>query len=217
MGLQALTADRRLPWALLASLLLHACLLVWWRGGMQPVPRRAPAEMLEVRLLPLAPPVLAPASVPPPAKAARKPGRPAAARPAAIAPSASEAPSVSIAGPAREPVDDAAPPAAPSLTEQARAMAGATDQALRKENPERKGLLTLPLNTPMARFIRALEAAGKPRGTSVTTIRTADGQSITKVTTGSGSYCIYGRSGMPKAATFGTAFDTGYTTGNCPK
>lgn len=219
MGFQAVTAyggERRFPWFLLLSLLLHGALLIWWRVTPTRVSRADPATMLEVRLLPPERPV--PFVVPP--RAERKTGR-AGSRPAPRAAAAVALPAAPEATPP-VPADMPAPavpeePAAPTMAERARAMAGAADQTLRKENPERKGLFTLPLNTPMARFIRALEAAGKPRATSVTTIRTADGQTITKVTTGAGSYCVYGRKPNANPSNWGTALDYGYTTATCPQ
>ena len=203
----------RFPYLLLLSVLLHAALLLGWRGSRPATAPAAPARLIELQLLPL--------SRPPPAPLPR--ARERAVRMPAVPQAITIAPPA--APPAGDPVRQEPPVAAEvpavELGSRARDMAAGIDRDLRTQTPPaRKGAFSPKEGTRAERIEKAFADAGVPRGSTVTTVTTverADGIRYTKVSGPGGAYCIYGRSGLPSAATLGTSLDRAYRSGNCPR
>ncbi|MES3025084.1 MAG: hypothetical protein V4857_26215 [Pseudomonadota bacterium] len=106
---------------------------------------------------------------------------------------AQPAPPMAVVAPAPAPEPEPEPPPAPpadaqpSLAERARAGAGRADRELRAGEPKVAG--AAPLVGP-DKFAVALEAAFKPRSTTIEEIPSADGRRISRVTGRGFSYCI---------------------------
>ncbi len=208
-------AERRLP-ALLATLLLHAALVLGWQMTRTQAPAQEDPEealMQWLRLPPLA--VTQAPSVRPvqasepstraPARAknaatSRPPRATLASRP--VAPDASTAatptPAETVADPLPT-VETPAPPSAAAILENARRSAGSIERALRKES---KPTIVAPPDSPQIRMREGMEQAralAPPRLWEAPKVEelvnnTGDGARRTRVITGNGTYCITERS-----------------------
>ena len=197
-------AERRLA-AILATVLLHAALVLGWQLARNPAPQEADVDSPLMQWIELPPP--APVSKPaPPPEAPRQPQRPAAgrpARPAVAAPAAPAAPAASSQAEAPAPIagepGQPARPSAASILENARRSVGSIDRALRKEN---KPLIVAPPDSPELRMRRGMEQAhalAPPRLWEAPKVEelvnnTGDGARRTRVITGRRTYCVTERS-----------------------
>lgn len=202
-----MTSDRRLA-GILATVLVHAALVLGWQAARTLPPPEAEAQspaMQWIELPPLAP-ELKPAAPP---DAARQPQRPADARGVRPGRPARSAPAVALpapSAPAEAPaalVEDApeapARPNAASILENARRSVAGIDRALRKQN---KPLIIAPPDSPELRMRRGMEQAhalAPPRLWEAPKVEelvnnTGDGARRTRVITGRGTYCITERS-----------------------
>lgn len=202
-----MTSDRRLG-GILATVLVHAALVLGWQVARTPPPPEAEAEspsMQWIELPPLAPEPRPEASP----EAALQPQRPADARgvrPSRPARSATAVALPAPSAPAEAPaaiVEDApetpARPDAASILENARRSVGSIDRALRKEN---KPLIIAPPDSPELRMRRGMEQAhalAPPRLWEAPKVEelvnnTGDGARRTRVITGRRTYCITERS-----------------------
>ena len=196
-----MTSDRRLA-GILATVLVHAALVLGWQVARTLPPPEAEAESPSMQWIELPP--LAPEPTPEaPPDAAPQPQRQAAGRPARSAPAvALPAPSAPAEAPAAI-VEDApetpARPNAASILENARRSVGSIDRALRKEN---KPLIIAPPDSPELRMRRGMEQAhalAPPRLWEAPKVEelvnnTGDGARRTRVITGRRTYCITERS-----------------------
>lgn len=193
--------DRRLA-GILATVLLHAALILGWQMARTLPPEEADTESPLMQWIELPPPVpeLRPAPVAPPEA---RPQRQAAARPARSVPAeAAPAPSTPGEAPAsvvEDAVDALAKPSAASIVENARRSVAGIDRALRKES---KPLIVAPPDSPELRMRRGMEQAhalAPPRLWEAPKVEelvnnTGDGARRTRVITGRRTYCITERS-----------------------
>ncbi len=197
--------DRRLA-GLLATLLLHAALILAWQLARTTPSGPAEPEGPLMQWVDLPPPPIpqtrpAPA---PPAIEARQPARPGPVRPAARAPAA--APPDTAAPESEEAAAVAAPaaeaparPSAAQILENARRSVGSIDRSLRKEN---KPLIVAPPDSPQLRMRAGMEQAhalAPPRLFEAPKVEelvnnTGDGARRTRVITGRRTYCVTERS-----------------------
>ena len=210
-------ADRRLA-GLLATVLVHAVLVLAWQMARTPAPAPVEKEGPVMQWLRLPPPAsgtkpapVMPATVTPlpsraapPASFGRRPLRPAPAVPAAT--SATPAPVDAPVPIAREhapaPATVAETPSRPDATailENARRSVADIDRALRKQN---KPLIVAPPDSPQLRMRQGMEQAhalAAPRLFEAPKVEelvnnTGDGARRTRVITGNKTYCITERS-----------------------
>lgn len=198
--------DRRLA-GILATVLVHAALVLGWQLARTLPPAQEEAESPTMQWVELPLPVAQPKPAPPPPAASRPPG-PADARPARSAPGAA-APSARGETATPVPEETGAPPApaadqparpnAASILEEARRSVGGIDRALRKEN---KPLIVAPPDSPELRMRRGMEQArahAPPRLWEAPKVEelvnnTGDGARRTRVITGRRTYCVTERS-----------------------
>lgn len=201
-------ADRRLA-GILATVLVHAALILAWQLTRTPPPTQEEKETPAVQWLRLPP--LVPETKPAPAmpaEAASRPARtapaaasrPAPAHPRAAAPADAQPPIAEK--PAPEAVSAAQPPPRPdaaTILENARRSVAGIDRALRKEN---KPLIVAPPDSPQLRMRQGMEQAhalAAPRLFEAPKVEelvnnTGDGARRTRVITGNKTYCITERS-----------------------
>lgn len=193
-------ADRRLA-GVLATVLVHAALILGWQLARTLPPAPADADSPVMQWIELPAPARPPEEARPPQRPA--PGRssraaPARSTPPAAAPAASlpaEAPAPIVEDSAEQPVK----PDAASILENARRSVGSIDRALRKES---KPLIIAPPDSPELRMRRGMEhahALAPPRLWEAPKVEelmnnTGDGARRTRVITGRRSYCITERS-----------------------
>lgn len=201
-------ADRRLA-GLLATVLVHAALVLGWQLARTPAPAPEEADSPMLQWIALPPPAAEPmpAPTPPPAAASRpqgpadaRPGRPARSAPSAAAPSPAMETATPVAGQSEAPAADRpAGPTAASILDEARRSVGRIDRALRKEN---KPLIVAPPDSPELRMRRGMEQAhalAPPRLWEAPKVEelvnnTGDGARRTRVISGRRTYCITERS-----------------------
>lgn len=202
-----MTSDPRLA-GILATVLVHAALVLGWQVARTLPPPEAEAESPSMQWIELPP--LTPEAIPEaPPDAAPQPQRPADARGVRPSRPARSAPAVALpapSAPAEAPaaiVEDApetpARPNAASILENARRSVGSIDRALRKEN---KPLIVAPPDSPELRMRRGMEQAralAPPRLWEAPKVEelvnnTGDGARRTRVITGRRTYCITERS-----------------------
>lgn len=196
-------SERRLA-GVLATVLVHAALVLGWQVARTLPPAPAQAESPVLQWLQLPPAALEREPVPAsPPEAARRSQRAAHGRPARSAPAVSApAPSPPAEAPAPVTEETAALPARPdaaSILERARRSVGSIDRALRKEN---KPLIIAPPDSPALRMRRGMEQAhalAPPRLWEAPKVEelvnnTGDGARRTRVITGRGTYCVTERS-----------------------
>jgi len=206
-----LPSQRRLG-GVLATVLVHALLLVTWqmaRSPSLPQPEGSDAAIQWVELPPLHRETAVPAPVPPPAvrplpRPEQGPARSTAApRPPPAGP-VTQAPAQDVIA---APVDQPSPaPAAPQPTPNAKAIlenalrsAGSIDRALRKDS---KPLIVAPPDSPALRMRDGMEEAhalAPPRLWEAPKVEelvnnTGDGARRTRVITGRRTYCVTERS-----------------------
>lgn len=189
----ASAVDRRLA-GLVATLLVHAALILGWQSARQapPVQADGPATLLQWIDLPA--PVVHQA--PAPQAATPAPERPPRAQSApAVQSSAAALPAPAEAPPFAASTELPSPPSAASILENARRSAGAIDRALRKDsNPT----IVLPPDSPQIRMRQRMQQArdlAPPRLWEAPKVaelvnNTGDGARRTRVITGNGTYCI---------------------------
>lgn len=203
--------DRRLA-GILATVLLHAVLILGWQLAHAPPPAETEADGPDIQWLQLPP--LVPDSRPAPAvtpQEPRRPGGPAPGRSVASRPSTVRTPSAPSAAAAASAFVQEAVPAAPpaaetparpsaaDIVENARRSVAGIDRALRKEN---KPLIVAPPDSPELRMRRGMEQAralAPPRLFEAPKVEelvnnTGDGARRTRVVTGNKTYCITERS-----------------------
>lgn len=201
-------ADRRLA-GLLATVLVHAALVLGWQLARTPAPAPEETDSPMMQWIALPPPAAEPTSAParPPVAASRPQGpaeargaRPARSTPSAAAPSAAMETATPVAEQAGAPAaDQPAGPTAASILDEARRSVGRIDRALRKEN---KPLIVAPPDSPELRMRRGMEQAhalAPPRLWEAPKVEelvnnTGDGARRTRVISGRRTYCITERS-----------------------
>jgi len=197
-------ADRRLA-GILATVLVHAALVLGWQVArtLPPTPEEEEPELMQwLRLPPPAPELKPEADAP--RQPARLDARPAPVR--AAAPRPALAPSTPAPARAAAPAADPAPalekpalPDAATILENARRSVGSIDRALRKES---KPTIVAPPDSPEIRMRRGMEQAhamAAPRIFEAPKVEelvnnTGDGARRTRVVTGNGTYCVTERS-----------------------
>lgn len=206
--------DRRLG-GVLATILLHAALVLGWQLARTLPPVPADADSPVTQWIQLPPTVLE--ASPPQAAAPQQapaPARPAPGRSAAPTPSSRSAPAASPAAQPETPaplVQETAPPpeetpgrpSAADIMESARRSVGSIDRALRKQN---KPLIVAQPDSPELRMRRGMEQAhalappGLFEAPKVEELvnNTGDGARRTRVITGRRTYCITERSPATK-------------------
>lgn len=151
------TADRRLA-GVLATVLVHAALIVGWQVARTLPPAEAENPVMQWIQLPA--PVPEPKPIPAPREDARLPERPASGRPARSAPVVTApAPSAPAEAPApivEDAVEAPVQPNAAAILENARRSVASIDRALRKES---KPLIIAPPDSPELRMRRGMEQA----------------------------------------------------------
>lgn len=194
------TADRRLA-GVLATVLVHAALIVGWQVARTLPPAEAESPVMQWIQLPA--PVPEPKPIPAPREDARLPERPASGRPARSAPVVTApAPSAPAEAPApivEDAVEAPVQPNAAAILENARRSVAGIDRALRKES---KPLIIAPPDSPELRMRRGMEQAralAPPRLWEAPKVEelvnnTGDGARRTRVITGRRTYCITERS-----------------------
>ncbi len=202
--------------ALALSFFAHVALFWLWRASMMPGTQLAEtARVIELRLLP---PVVTP----------RAPvSRQSAATAGVSAPTrrATEAtvPARSVARdlfPSTSDIEQAAPtvlitPDAQDLISNAKRDIGHIDRELRRANPSRSDLMPATPESLSAKLEKRIAAAGTIRTTTMQEIRLADGRRYTKVTTPTGTYCVWARDANQSAATIGTTSDVNVRMTTC--
>lgn len=205
-SLSAAPPDRRLA-GILATVLVHAALILAWQAARTPSPAQQGDEALMqwVDLPPIVPARVAPPVMP--AAEARQPARPAAGRPMRSSPATAAAAAPDAATPvvqerAPEPAQPAETPSRPSaadIMEHARRSVAGIDRALRKES---KPTIVAPPDSPEIRMRQGMEQAhalAPPRLWEAPKVEelvnnTGDGARRTRVITGRRTYCITERS-----------------------
>lgn len=189
-------ADRRLA-GVLATLLVHAVLILGWQLARTLPLAEADADSPVMQWILLPPPAL-------PSEEARQPRRPAHGRSSLAAPARPTPPAASVPAEAPAPivedsVEQPARPDAASILENARRSVGSIDRTLRKES---KPLIIAPPDSPELRMRRGMEQAhalAPPRLWEAPKVEelvnnTGDGARRTRVISGRRTYCITERS-----------------------
>jgi hypothetical protein len=194
-------ADRRLG-GLLATVLVHAALVLGWQVARTLPP--APAEVEQPVMQWLHLPPLMPAPLPAARSVETSPGKQTARapRPSPLAPASSDAPVAPPPPAATEPPPTVEPPVQPdaaSILDNARRSVGSIDRALRKEN---NPTIVTPPDSPEIRMRQGMEQARALAPTRLWEApkveelvnNTGDGARRTRVITGRGTYCVTERS-----------------------
>jgi hypothetical protein len=196
------TPDRRLA-GFLATVLVHAVLILGWQLARTLPPAQAEREQPVMQWLRLPPP--APEPNPAPRSIETNPAPVQALRPSRAARPA-PAPEDAAASPAPQAVTEPAPAPEPparldaaSILENARRSVGSIDRALRKES---KPTIVAPPDSPEIRMRQGMEQARALAPTRLWEApkveelvnNTGDGARRTRVITGRGTYCITERS-----------------------
>lgn len=196
--------ERRLA-GLLATVLVHAALILAWQLARTPLTGQMEPEGPLMQWVQLPPPL--PAIEPAPAVPRTDAGPPARPGPGRATHSLPSAPSPDAAAPMTEApaaipapaADTPARPSAAEILENARRSVGSIDRALRKES---KPLIVAPPDSPQLRMRAGMEEAhalAPPRLFEAPKVEelvnnTGDGARRTRVITGRRTYCITERS-----------------------
>lgn len=209
--------DRRLP-AFGATVLVHLLIALGWQAARS-VPPATPdvpwmqTVWIKMPAMPAMPRRARPRSAPAPLALPRprRAAEPAATTPTPTASPTTSSPAAPVGTDAVPAIQDARPGAdagAPTNTilERARRDVGAIDRALRKEN---RPLIVLPHDSPQIRMRKSMETAAAmapnawyqaPKMEELVN-NTGDGTRITRIVSGTGTYCLSERSPTSSADT----------------